>query len=40
MPLGSDYAGQSCALARALEILGERWTLLIEDFLAAQARTE
>ena len=29
MPLGSDYAGQSCALARALEILGERWTLLI-----------
>jgi DNA-binding HxlR family transcriptional regulator len=29
MPLGSEYAGQSCALARALEILGERWTLLI-----------
>ena len=29
MPLGSDYAGQSCALTRALEILGERWTLLI-----------
>jgi DNA-binding HxlR family transcriptional regulator len=29
MPLGSDYAGQSCALARALAILGERWTLLI-----------
>jgi DNA-binding HxlR family transcriptional regulator len=29
MPLGSGYAGQSCALARALEILGERWTLLI-----------
>jgi DNA-binding HxlR family transcriptional regulator len=29
MPLGSDYAGQSCALARALTILGERWTLLI-----------
>ena len=29
MPLRSDYAGQSCALARALEILGERWTLLI-----------
>ena len=29
MPLGSDYTGQSCALARALEILGERWTLLI-----------
>jgi len=29
MPLGSGYAGQSCALARALTILGERWTLLI-----------
>ena len=29
MPLGSDYESQSCALARALAILGERWTLLI-----------
>ena len=29
MPLGTDYADQSCALARALEIVGERWTLLI-----------
>ena len=29
MPLGTDYAGQNCALARALEIVGERWTLLI-----------
>jgi DNA-binding HxlR family transcriptional regulator len=29
MPLGSGYEDQSCALARALEILGERWTLLI-----------
>jgi DNA-binding HxlR family transcriptional regulator len=29
MPLRSDYASQSCALARALEIVGERWTLLI-----------
>jgi DNA-binding HxlR family transcriptional regulator len=29
MPLGSDYAGQSCSLARCLEIVGERWTLLI-----------
>jgi DNA-binding HxlR family transcriptional regulator len=27
--LGRDYAGQNCSLARALEILGERWTLLI-----------
>jgi DNA-binding HxlR family transcriptional regulator len=29
MPLGSDYAGQSCSLARTLEVVGERWTLLI-----------
>jgi DNA-binding HxlR family transcriptional regulator len=29
VPLGSDYADQDCALARALAILGERWTLLI-----------
>ena len=29
MPLGSDYAGQTCSMARALEIVGERWTLLI-----------
>jgi DNA-binding HxlR family transcriptional regulator len=29
MPLGKDYAGQQCSLARALEIVGERWTLLI-----------
>src|SRR5262245_5345930 len=29
MPLRSGYEHQSCALARALEILGERWTLLI-----------
>ena len=29
MPLGSDYSGQSCSLARCLEIVGERWTLLI-----------
>jgi DNA-binding HxlR family transcriptional regulator len=28
-PLGSDYEGQSCALAWALAVLGERWTLLI-----------
>lgn len=27
--LGKDYEGQDCALARALEVLGERWTLLI-----------
>lgn len=29
MTLPRDYAGQSCSLARALEIIGERWTLLI-----------
>jgi DNA-binding HxlR family transcriptional regulator len=27
--LGKDYAGQSCSIARALEVVGERWTLLI-----------
>ncbi len=29
MALGVDYAGQDCSLARALEVVGERWTLLI-----------
>jgi DNA-binding HxlR family transcriptional regulator len=27
--LGKDYKGQDCALARTLEVIGERWTLLI-----------
>jgi DNA-binding HxlR family transcriptional regulator len=27
--LGKEYADQDCALARALEVVGERWTLLI-----------
>ncbi|HEY7431300.1 MAG TPA: helix-turn-helix domain-containing protein [Streptosporangiaceae bacterium] len=27
--LGKDYQQQDCALARALEVVGERWTLLI-----------
>lgn len=27
--LGNDYAGQNCSIARALEVVGERWTLLI-----------
>jgi DNA-binding HxlR family transcriptional regulator len=27
--LGRDYDGQDCALARTLEVVGERWTLLI-----------
>jgi DNA-binding HxlR family transcriptional regulator len=29
VPLPKDYAGQQCSLARALEIVGERWTMLI-----------
>ena len=27
--LGNTYTGQDCAIARALEVLGERWTLLV-----------
>ncbi len=26
VPLGTDYEGQNCGLARALELVGERWT--------------
>ncbi|MFJ2814305.1 winged helix-turn-helix transcriptional regulator [Streptomyces sp. NPDC087294] len=29
MALGKDYANQQCSIARALEIVGERWTLLL-----------
>jgi DNA-binding HxlR family transcriptional regulator len=29
MALGTDYANQDCSLAKALELVGERWTLLI-----------
>src|ERR1700760_341270 len=29
MPLGTDYAHQACSVARSLEVVGERWTLLI-----------
>jgi DNA-binding HxlR family transcriptional regulator len=29
VPLPKDYAGQQCSLARTLEIIGERWTMLI-----------
>jgi DNA-binding HxlR family transcriptional regulator len=29
VPLPRDYAEQSCSLSRTLEIVGERWTLLI-----------
>jgi DNA-binding HxlR family transcriptional regulator len=28
-PAPTDYDGQDCALARALEVVGERWTPLI-----------
>ncbi|MEA2264940.1 MAG: hypothetical protein QOE27_523, partial [Solirubrobacteraceae bacterium] len=27
--LGSDYTGQTCSIARTLELVGERWTMLI-----------
>jgi DNA-binding HxlR family transcriptional regulator len=29
MALPKDYAGQRCSMSRALEVVGERWTLLI-----------
>ncbi|MBX6767927.1 MAG: helix-turn-helix transcriptional regulator [Actinomadura rubrobrunea] len=29
MPSGADYARQDCSMARALEVVGERWTMLI-----------
>ncbi|MEU9998183.1 helix-turn-helix domain-containing protein [Streptomyces sp. NPDC050848] len=29
MPLPRDYGGQTCALSRSMEVVGERWTLLI-----------
>jgi DNA-binding HxlR family transcriptional regulator len=29
MALPREYTGEDCAIARALEIIGERWTLLI-----------
>ncbi|MGW4528015.1 winged helix-turn-helix transcriptional regulator [Amycolatopsis sp. NPDC004378] len=27
--LGRDYADQTCSISRALEVVGERWTLLV-----------
>jgi DNA-binding HxlR family transcriptional regulator len=27
--LGKDYEGQICSIARSLELVGERWTLLV-----------
>ncbi|MFJ4686062.1 winged helix-turn-helix transcriptional regulator [Streptomyces sp. NPDC091377] len=29
MALGKDYTQQQCTIARALELVGERWTLLV-----------
>jgi DNA-binding HxlR family transcriptional regulator len=29
MALGTDYAQQDCSIARALEVVGERWSMLI-----------
>ncbi|MBO4260828.1 transcriptional regulator [Streptomyces griseorubiginosus] len=29
MALGKDYATQECSIARALEVIGERWTMLV-----------
>jgi DNA-binding HxlR family transcriptional regulator len=29
MPLGKDYELQDCPIARALELVGERWTILV-----------
>jgi DNA-binding HxlR family transcriptional regulator len=39
--LDSDYPDQVCSVARALEVVGERWTLLIlRDALLGQRRFE
>jgi DNA-binding HxlR family transcriptional regulator len=39
MALGTDYELQDCALARALEVVGERWSLLIvRDALLGKTR--
>jgi DNA-binding HxlR family transcriptional regulator len=37
--LKRDYQGQNCSIARALEVVGERWTLLIiRDAVAGRRR--
>ena len=37
--LGQDYADQTCSIARSLEVIGERWTLLIlRDVLLGRHR--
>jgi len=42
MPLGTDYDRQDCSLARSLEVVGERWTLLIlrDAFLGVRRFTD
>jgi DNA-binding HxlR family transcriptional regulator len=36
--LRADYAGQNCSIARTLELIGERWTILVlrEAFLGTR----
>jgi DNA-binding HxlR family transcriptional regulator len=36
--LNSDYTGQNCSVARTLELIGERWTILVvrEAFLGTR----
>lgn len=29
MPLGNDFSDQNCSVARTLEVIGERWSLLV-----------
>src|ERR1700743_2018890 len=37
--LSSEYSGENCSVARALEVVGERWTLLIvRDLLSGPHR--
>ena len=39
--LNRDYDGQNCSVARALEVVGERWTLLIvRDVFLGRTRFE
>jgi DNA-binding HxlR family transcriptional regulator len=39
--LGKDYETQACSIARTLEIVGERWTLLVvRDALQGKKRFE
>ena len=36
--LKNDYVGQNCSIARALEVVGERWTLLVVRELIIKPR--